>query len=259
MSENLFVDNKCRTGLISLRGMEKRMKIKRNTIERNFGSYMVEFRIDSQSEILGYVSASFRYNVVKRNSQSNFLTMKGFNQIYRAPSFVIGFHGIQDVQINNNLFGENLLDYELIAGVRTAKLETSVDVSQNWWGSSDINVIREKIFDFDDWNNHAIASFRPYLTEDKINGSLSVSWENENILDLDNLGGRITKDLTLFRRDVPYVIRKDITVMPEATLSIAPGVVMEFEPNVGILVLGTLRVSTDSLLIIINVIIMVSA
>ncbi|KAL0266608.1 UNVERIFIED_CONTAM: hypothetical protein PYX00_009105 [Menopon gallinae] len=241
MTENLFVDNKCRTGLISLRGMEKRMKIKRNTIERNFGSHMVEFRIDSQSEILGYVHASFRYNVIKRNSQNNFLATKGFHQTYRAPSFVIGFHGIQDVQINNNLFGENSLDYELIAGIRTAKLETSVDVSQNWWGSSDINVIREKIFDFDDWNNHAIASFRPYLTEDRINGSLSVSWENENILDLDNLGGRITKDLTLFRREVPYIVRKDITVMPEATLSIAPGVIMEFEPNVGILVLGTLR------------------
>ena len=39
----------------------------------------------------------------------------------------------------------------------------------------------------------------------------------------------------------PYVIRSDLTVMPGATLSIEPGVEMEFYPSVGILVLGTLH------------------
>ena len=38
-----------------------------------------------------------------------------------------------------------------------------------------------------------------------------------------------------------YVVRSDITIMPEATLHIYPDVVMEFAPNVGILVLGTLK------------------
>lgn len=222
------------------------MNINGNTIERNSGSHMVEFRIESQSEILGFVPAFFRGNVVQGNNQRNFISSKGLQQYYRSPSFVIGFHGIQDVRINYNLFGDNSLDYELIAGIRTAKLETYVDVSQNWWGSSDINVIKEKIFDFDDWNNHAIANFRPYLTEDKINGSLSVSWETPTVFDTNNIGGRIKNDLILYPRNEPYVIKRDITVMPEATLTIAPGVVMEFEPNVGILVLGTLKVSSHS-------------
>ena len=39
----------------------------------------------------------------------------------------------------------------------------------------------------------------------------------------------------------PYIIRSDLTVMPGATLSIEPGVEMEFYPSVGILVLGTLH------------------
>lgn len=223
--------------------MEKQLKIIRNLIERNSGSYMVEFRAESQSEILGFVHASFRYNIVKRNSQNNFLSTRGFQQTYRTPSCVVGFHGIQDVKVNYNLFGENTLDYELIAGIRTAKLATSVDVTENWWGSNDINVIKEKIFDFDDWNNHAIANFRPYLIEDNIAGSLSVSWETPTVFDLNNMGGRIKEDLVLYAREVPYVIKRDITVMPDVTLTIGPGVVMEFEPNVGILVLGTLRVS----------------
>lgn len=242
MSENMFTENKCRTGLISFRGMEKYMKINSNTIERNSGSHMIEFRIESQSEILGLVPASFYENIVKRNNPQSYLSFKGLQQYYRSPSFVVGFRGIQDVKINNNLFGDNSLDYELIAGIRTAKLETFVDVSSNWWGSDDINIIKQKIFDFDDWNNHAIANFRPYLVEDKLNGSLSVSWDPPTIFDDNDIGGRIKEDLVLYARDEPYVVRRDITVMPDVTMTIAPGVVMEFEPNVGILVLGTLKV-----------------
>jgi len=58
---------------------------------------------------------------------------------------------------------------------------------------------------------------------------------------LDNLGGRIVESLSLHARPEPYMIRSDITIMPEATLHIHPDVVMEFAPNVGILVLGTLK------------------
>lgn len=60
-------------------------------------------------------------------------------------------------------------------------------------------------------------------------------------MDLDNLGGRIIENLSIHARDRPYVVRSDITIMPEATLHIYPDVVMEFAPNVGILVLGTLK------------------
>ena len=37
------------------------------------------------------------------------------------------------------------------------------------------------------------------------------------------------------------MIKRDLTVMPEVTLTIEPGVVLEFYPSVGILVLGTLH------------------
>lgn len=100
---------------------------------------------------------------------------------------------------------------------------------------------RKRIFDFDDWNNHAVADFRPYLVTDSLDSSISASWEPITELDLNNLGGRIVDNLSLYQRSQPYVIRSDITVMPDATLRIFPGVVMEFAPNVGILVLGTLN------------------
>lgn len=81
-------------------------------------------------------------------------------QVYNTPSCVIGFHGIQKVNVNRNLFGNNGLDYELVAGIRTAKLNTAVNVLENWWGSGNVSDIKRRIFDFDDWNNHAIARFR---------------------------------------------------------------------------------------------------
>lgn len=55
-------------GLISIQGMEKSMRITRNTITDNEGIYMVEFKADSQSEIRGELRAIFFENLVKRNS-----------------------------------------------------------------------------------------------------------------------------------------------------------------------------------------------
>lgn len=100
---------------------------------------------------------------------------------------------------------------------------------------------RRRIFDFDDWNDHAVANYRPYLMRDSFDSFISASWQISQEIDLNNLGGRIVESLSLHARPEPYVIRSDITVMPEATLHIYPNVVMEFAPNVGILILGTLK------------------
>nr|CAD7425800.1 unnamed protein product [Timema monikensis] len=241
LTSNVFDANQCKTGLMSIRGMEKKMRIDNNRMENNLGKFMVEFRADSQSEILGVVFAKFMYNIVKNNRFGLPSFNRGFLQVSATPTFVLGFNGIQKVSVNRNRFGNNALDYELVAGVRTAKINNAVDVKENWWGSADITEIKKRIFDFDDWNNHAMAEFRPYLTEDDFDASFSVSFEQPSPIDLDNLGGRLQQPLTLYERDRPYIIQADITVMPEVTLSIAPGVVMEFAPNVGILVLGALK------------------
>lgn len=227
---NVFEDNICRTGLISIQGMEKRLLITKNTIERNSGTFMLEFKADSQSEIMGDLFAECMENLIKRNKPPTSET----------PSSVIVFDGLQRVRVRRNLLSENNLAYALVAGVRTARLDSSLDVTENWWGTTDLNEIKTKIFDFDDWNNHALANFKPYLIEESFEGSLSASWDQPEIVDLDNLGGRLSGSITLHPRDRPYILRSDLTVMPDVTLTITPGVVMEFAPRVGILVLGSL-------------------
>lgn len=69
----------------------------------------------------------------------------------------------------------NGLTYSLVAGVKTARLDSMLDVSENWWGTTDYAKIKHQIFDFDDWNDHALAKFRPYLIEDDFDSSISVS------------------------------------------------------------------------------------
>lgn len=57
---------------------------------------------------------------------------------------------------------------------------------------------------------------------------------------IDNLSGRLMHPLILYKRREPYIVKADLTIMPNAMLSISPGVELEFYPSVGILALGTL-------------------
>ncbi|KAL4715552.1 hypothetical protein ACJJTC_009178 [Scirpophaga incertulas] len=240
MTRNVFTDNNCRNGLLLLRGMEKKMKIDGNVIERNIGQFMVQFNMDSQSEIMGIVYAVFVYNQVKNNIN---VTPTNRGALFRSvdPTFVIGFKGIQKVKVSRNLFDNNELKYTLVAGIKTAKINNLLDVSENWWGTANQTEIKKLIFDFDDWNNHAIATYLPYLLEESFDSSVSPTFSTDNIIDINNLGGRLLTDLTIESRLTPYVIKEDITIMPDVTLTINPGVIFEFAPNVGILVMGTLR------------------
>ncbi|XP_054261454.1 protein bark beetle-like isoform X2 [Macrosteles quadrilineatus] len=230
MTRNVFEDNVCRSGLVSVQGMEKQMWLHGNTIERNTGTFMVEFKADSQSEILGELRAEFSNNIIKRNRSPS----------PETPSSVIVFDGLQKVRVKRNLIAENTQAYSLVAGVRTARIDSTIDVTENWWGTTSEHEIISKIFDFDDWNDHAIANFKPFLIEDSFEGSLSIAWEQPSLVDLNRLSGRLKTSLTLQPRDMPYQVMSDVTVMPGVTLNIAPGVVIEFAPRVGLLVLGRL-------------------
>ncbi|XP_045480313.1 protein bark beetle isoform X1 [Harmonia axyridis] len=235
-----FNNNYCKSGLLSIKGMEKKLLIVENKFNANNAKFLMKFNLDSQSEIVGDVPAIFMYNELRDN---RFVPMKmdDLKASNQDATTVISFKGIQKVRVRRNLMSNNDLDFLLIAGIKTAKINNTINVAENWWGTGNLQQIQEKIFDFHDWNNHAIAEFQPYLLSNDFEASFSTSYDVERQLDLDNLGGQIFGNLTLSNSGRPYVIKSDITVMPGAILRIDPGVVMEFPPNVGILVLGSLK------------------
>ncbi|XP_055855042.1 protein bark beetle isoform X1 [Episyrphus balteatus] len=256
LTSNLFLDNDCRKGLIALDGMEKKLKFDYNRMENNNGKFVIEVRADSLSEIIGEVPAIFEYNTIKDNRydpvasyrtsimRSQIRTLKQ-EQRSLPKTAVIRFDGVQKVKIHRNLIAQNTMDFDLIAGVRSARLSNFLYAMENWWGSSDPAYIRSRIFDFDNWNNHAEVVFQPYLIENSFDASVSVDSSTnhgkELNADMVKIGGRISRDFVLKRRAEPYNVISDITVMPDVTLTIEFGTVLEFEPNVGILVLGTLN------------------
>ncbi|KAF0300654.1 Protein bark beetle [Amphibalanus amphitrite] len=226
---NTFQDNICSGGLLAVRGMEKELLISRNVIRRNTGTFMVEVAVDSQSEILGHVTAEITRNEVRFNEQP----LSG-RAVHAAPSHVLAVRGVQRVNVTENLLGRNQMDYEFLAGTHSSSLATELMASRNWWGTRNPHEIRERIFDFDDWNSYAIARFSPFLSRDSLDAPEEYEYEQEHQPDLDNLGGRIRGNFTLRYRPQPYIVRSDITVMPEATLRLEPGVTLEFYSSVGL-------------------------
>ena len=231
-------DNFCHEGLLTMSGMEKESWIFANNIQNNDGVYMVEFDMDSHSEIMGFVEAYFTQNVVQNNNGHGWMDAYE-SHAYHPASYTMAVKGVQKFNITDNLFGNAGMDYELLAGINTARVSNYLNAEQNYWGSADLNVIREKLFDFDDWNSYAITQFLPFYLENSFESSLSSMFEQKPEIDLDNLGGRLYESIRLVARPGrPYVIRSDLTVMPEVTLTIEPGAELEFYPSVGILVLG---------------------
>ncbi|CAH0560148.1 unnamed protein product [Brassicogethes aeneus] len=241
VTREVYKNNNCKTGLFTIKGMEKKMLLRRNQFIENNGLYVVQFSTSSQSEIIGDVPAVFFENELRNNK----FVVRGRSglgvlQVNKDPTYAIGFKGIQKVLLRRNLLSQNLLDYQLVAGIKTAKINNFLDVRENWWGSNNEDDIKKAIFDFDDWNDHAIANYLPYLINDEFEASLSLTYKKNTTIDLNNLGGRISENIELRNKGSPYIIRSDITIMPNTIFTIYPGVVMEFDANVGILVLGSL-------------------
>ena len=173
---NTITDNFCYEGLLALRGMEKESWIFANNIQYNDGLYMVEFDMDSHSEIMGFVEAYFTQNIVQNNLHSQ-QRGRGPGYPHLSASYTIAAKGVQKFNITENLFGNPGLDYELLAGVVTARVSNYLNVEENYWGSSDLNRIRERLFDFDDWNSFAISHFLPYYLESSFDSQLSSAYD----------------------------------------------------------------------------------
>uniref|UniRef100_A0A1A9WLV8 SRCR domain-containing protein n=1 Tax=Glossina brevipalpis TaxID=37001 RepID=A0A1A9WLV8_9MUSC len=249
ITANAFIGNQSPRSLISVSGMEKRIKFNYNRLEQNNVKVLMEFKADSLSERLGEVEALIEFNAMKNNNNydslrhsPNLANARKITAQNHLPTAVIRINGIQNVKLFRNLIDQNLLEYNLVAGLKSANLNNFCYATENWWGTTDVHKIEAKIFDFDNWNNHADVVYQPFLVEDSFDASISLLSDSNQPLEISSWrGGRVFKDLVLRKRPTPYIIENDITVMPEATLTIQHGVQMEFKPSIGMLVLGTLN------------------
>lgn len=244
ITSNRFIDNHCKLGLFSIGGMEKLIKIEENEmVDNHVQRYVLEMNIASHADKFGTVQARITRNTIRNNRYSGpALREYGESSGYAPETYAISIKGVQQVNVTRNVLTNRNLQFELLAGVKAGSLKNDLDARENWWGvNGDPKSIRERIFDFDDWNNFATTIFSPWLSSERIDASLVYEMApTESPFAERYLGGRITKSMVLVPREQPYVVNTDMTIMPGVTLTIRPGVVIEFFPSVGILVLGDL-------------------
>lgn len=234
--QNSFYNNRCVRGVVRLTGMEKDLYFSYNRIENNYGKYAVDFDLRGHSEYSEKVAGTFAFNTIVNNRNQFISTAIGTTQT--PTTYAVAIRGVQNITANRNIFDNPRLQYELVAGITSLGIENTLVVKENYWGTTNQYTIKQRIFDFDDWNNFAIAEFFPFLTASNVQGSVSTGQEVKIELDINHLGGRIWQDLTLPARPTPYIVYSDLTVMPDVTFTLQPGTELQFYPNVGILVLG---------------------
>ncbi|KAH3754675.1 hypothetical protein DPMN_189356 [Dreissena polymorpha] len=236
---NKIHDNNCLLGVMKMSGMEKDLYIYENRIENNINcKFAIDLDLMSHSEYSSSVSGMIMYNYI--TSTRNTYVPQGLGITSTPVTYAVQVKGVQNVTLVRNVFDNKDLQYELVAGVTALILDNKMNVKENYWGTTDQYQIRKRIFDFDDWNNYAIAEYFPFLGVPNPRGDLAPDSELVIRLDLNRLGGRVIEDLTLPYRSEPYIVYSDLTIMPDAKFSIPAGVHLKFYPNVGILVLGQL-------------------
>ncbi|KAA3679043.1 uncharacterized protein DEA37_0004505 [Paragonimus westermani] len=227
MTENTFENNTCQEiwpdqgsfqqGLLHFKGMEKSIQMLNNRFMRNHDcQYILQLHGLSQAPTAEKVTAHLARNIFQQNTCFS----------PRGAESGLGMR------------------YELMAGVHSAKVPNFFDARLNYWATSNATEIRERIFQFDNWNSFSIVHFDNFfLNEQLFNTDTTEAQSVHRVTDsfrTGTLGGRLTSNLHLIYREEPYRVYSDLTVMPGCELRIDAGVKLEFAPHIGLLVLGRL-------------------
>ena len=234
---NIFYNNNCsEKGVLEVRAMNREIAIDENVFESNEGLFMVllnsAFPIEFQ---MAKKHVNFENNTFVNNTNvpSNSLA---------CELSISGLIDHTNVSIHYNKFNSLRFTKELCVFTFASSYSSRLDISLNFWGHNDRNGIRKRIFDAESDYEYAWGMFSPFLSD---SGNIMREEKQSGYIDKDNslLGGRLTSTLRLGISHSPYKILSDLTVLPQISLVIDPGVEMQFHSGVGMLVLGSLLVN----------------
>ena len=234
---NVFTNNSCPNfGVIEIQRIGKEIAIVDNIFKSNKGQFMVflqsEYFLGGSTGMknVTFLNNSFMHNVAISSSSTT------------CELKVSGFTEWRTFFINFNRFSSQDFSKELCVYTHVSSHSSTLQASLNFWGYDDEEKIKERIFDAEDDYEHTFVVFRPYISN--VGDTIKGSEENTTFKALSKsfLGGRILSNVLLGKGKSPYTVVSDVTILPEASLSIDPGVVVHFMPGVGMLVLGSLFV-----------------
>ena len=233
---NVFKDNNCsQRGVVEVRASDKNIEMFGNIFQSNEGLFMV------------LLHCGYYINLQMSNGHANFTNNSFINNLkiltrsLDCEFNVSGLIQYKTFTIHHNIFNSRAFSKELCLNIFASDHSSSLDVSYNFWGYDDQAEIRNRIFDAEVNYEHVLAVFKPFLgsTGKVIHGSSHTGI----FVTKGTLGGRLSSDVHLDMRYSPYKVVSDLTILPNGSLTIAPGVEVLFDSGVGVLVLGSLFVN----------------
>ncbi len=249
IARNNFINNngKCCSGAMDIDDysdysslMHAPVIVESNVFTYNSGEYVV--RLNTRASFHSshqHVYSLFRDNELTNNSLSSLPTRYAKS----TPNAVIVLTGTGYMRIYNNILDNQNANTELTVQVEGNSSLDTINVTLNWWGTANEEKIVERIFDFDDLNHLAVAQYFPFLLSPSITNVASSSHPRSYPPLVNNnreVGGQLHTDFTLTASGGPYAVTRDVTVLPNATLTIEAGVVLSILPYVEILIEGRL-------------------
>ncbi|XP_022804996.1 protein bark beetle-like isoform X1 [Stylophora pistillata] len=236
---NVFKDNRCpNSGVIEVRRMEMDIEIVGNVFQFNQGLFMVRLHCE-------YAIRSRLFSVQKKlnfskNSLSNNTEVSSRTQPCEVR--ISGLTNSKAISINYNIFNSNSFSKELCVNTHASSHRSILPVPLNFWGYEDEVKIKQRIFDAEDNYEHTLAGFHPFLNNA---GNVVQNSSTRNTFDVPAekyLGGRILFSVQLRKNQSPFIVLSDVTILPNASLTVEAGVEVRFKPGVGMLILGSLFV-----------------
>eukprot|EP00118_Oscarella_pearsei_P024297 m.303372 g.303372 ORF g.303372 m.303372 type:complete len:4895 (+) comp40834_c0_seq19:159-14843(+) len=232
--DNSFVGHRNGSGGAMLfRGLAQNIAVTDNVFRHNSGNYVVHFSLYGFSTSPIY----FTNNRLIRNS----IISTDSSRDFQFSSVALISTSTRVVLLNNEFHNPGST-YELAVHLPVqSSSELTVNVAENYWGTSDQDVIYDRIYDFGHCSRLASADFFPFLTSAPPSSALANATGNPTIFRPGGrIRGRIRINTTLLTSDSPYVVVGDISVLPGAELKISPGVQLFFSDNTGMLIEGRL-------------------
>ena len=245
--DNVFNDNECEEkSVIEALRLDETAKFTNNTFTKNRAEGVVLMQVvHNIDSTFRSKELTFTNNTLCRNSPYNStpLSASNNNNNNKGESCAVVLSGIlyyKDSHFFLNKFNNSHFPTELCVRVPAISQRDVFNVTHNWWGTTQGSEVRDKIWDFDDNYDFAIANDWPFLLRD--DDPLLVSFEKHDFKQHgDVLSGRLFESTTLKASQSPYSVTSDFTVLENVMLTIEAGVTIKVTPGVSILVAGALQ------------------
>ena len=240
IADNLFNKNDCgdRSVVEALR-LDQEAKFANNTfIQNKAGSVFLLQVVHNHHPTFQRKELTFKNNTLSKNTPHNSAQFSDAGDSCAVIISGILYHKETDFRFNK--FNNSKYQRELCVWVPAISPRDIVSVTHNWWGTADESQVRDRIKDFDDNYDFAIADDWPFLLGDDDPSSTVVKQHDFNQHG-SLLSGRLFESITLKLSQSPYSVTSDLIVLDNVTLTIEAGVMVKVSPGMSILVAGALK------------------